>query len=140
MKFIALFLLTFCTLFQAGCQSQNHPEAENAAIKAANSWLVLVDSSKFEESWEKSATFFQGAVSKDNWVKSMQSVRVPLGNLISREVKSKEYHTTLPGAPDGEYVVIQFNTSFENKKSAIETVIPMLDKDNKWRVSGYYIK
>jgi len=30
--------------------------------------------------------------------------------------------------------------SFENKKSAVETITPMLDKDKKWRVSGYYIK
>ncbi len=48
--------------------------------------------------------------------------------------------TSLPGAPDGEYVVISYETSFTNKKSAIETVTPMLDKDGKWRVSGYFIK
>jgi hypothetical protein len=55
-------------------------------------------------------------------------------------MRTKNYKTSLPGAPDGEYVVIQFGTSFENKKTAIETVTPMLDKDGKWRVSGYYIK
>jgi hypothetical protein len=60
--------------------------------------------------------------------------------LISRKLKSKKYTTSLPGAPDGKYVVIQYETSFEHKKSAIETVTPMLDKDGKWRVSGYYIK
>ena len=43
-------------------------------------------------------------------------------------------------APDGEYVVIQFATSFENKKTALEKVTPMMDKDGKWRVSGYSIK
>ena len=64
----------------------------------------------------------------------MQAVRNPLGKLISRQVKSKTYMTSLPGAPDGEYVVIQFETSFENKESAIETVTPMMDKDAKWRV------
>ena len=63
-----------------------------------------------------------------------------MGKLISREVKSAVYESSLPGVPDGEYVVIQFETSFENKKSAIETVTPMLEKDGKWRVSGYYIK
>ena len=67
-------------------------------------------------------------------------MRKPLGKVISREVKSKSYHTSLPGIPDGEYVVIQFETSFENKKSAIETLTPMMDKDVKWRVSGYFIK
>jgi hypothetical protein len=48
--------------------------------------------------------------------------------------------TSLPGAPDGEYVVIQFMSSFENKRFAIETVTPMKDKDAKWRVSGYYMR
>jgi hypothetical protein len=48
--------------------------------------------------------------------------------------------TSLPGAPDGRYVVIQYKTSFENKSSATETVTPMLDRDQKWRVSGYFIK
>ncbi len=53
---------------------------------------------------------------------------------------SKNYQTSLPGAPDGKYVVIQFKTSFENKKSATETITPMMDNDGKWRVSGYFIK
>ena len=35
----------------------------------------------------------------------------------------------------GKYVY-----SFGNKKAAVETITPMLDKDGKWRVSGYYIK
>lgn len=50
------------------------------------------------------------------------------------------YMTSLPGAPDGEYVVVQFETSFTNKKAAAETVTPMLENDGQWRVSGYYIK
>jgi hypothetical protein len=45
-----------------------------------------------------------------------------------------------PGAPDGKYVVIRYETSFRNKKAATETVTPMLDADGRWRVSGYFIK
>jgi hypothetical protein len=52
---------------------------------------------------------------------------------------SSTYTETAPGAPDGEYVIILFDTSFENKKSAVETVTPMMD-GGTWRVSGYYIK
>ena len=70
----------------------------------------------------------------------MLAVRKPLGKLISRKVKTNVYTSSLPGAPDGDYVVIQFDTSFENKKTAVETITPMLDKDGVWRVSGYYIK
>jgi Protein of unknown function (DUF4019) len=67
-------------------------------------------------------------------------VRDPLGKVLSRTLKSATYTTSLPGAPDGEYVVIQYDTSFEHKKSAVETITPMLDKDDHWRVSGYFIK
>jgi hypothetical protein len=81
-----------------------------------------------------------GAVEQEEWRESLQSVRKPFGEVISREVKTRSYLTSLPGAPDGEYVVIQFETSFENKKSAVETVIPMMDGDGRWRVSSYFIK
>jgi hypothetical protein len=92
------------------------------------------------ESWKEAAQYFKNAVKQEQWEQSLQAVRNPLGKLISRQVESKTYMTSLPGAPDGEYVVIQFMSSFENKKSAIETVTPMMDRDAKWRVSGYYIR
>lgn len=70
----------------------------------------------------------------------MSSAREPLGKTIKRNIKSKIHTHALPGAPDGDYVVIQFYSSFQNKEKAIETITPMLDSDGKWRVSGYYIK
>jgi hypothetical protein len=113
---------------------------EQKAATAAQEWLSLVDAGKYGESWDDTAAFFRGAVPQDTWKQQLTAVRKPLGKVLSRTVASKKYARSLPGAPDGEYVVVQFNTSFENKKSAVETVTPMLDKDGKWRVSGYYIK
>ena len=113
---------------------------EKAAIASAEKWLKLVDQGKYIESWKESADYFKRAVSQEQWEQAMKSGREPLGKLISRKVTNALYTTSLPGAPDGQYVVIQFNTSFENKKSGIETVTPMVDKDGRWRVSGYYIK
>lgn len=115
-------------------------EMEEEALKAATTWLALVDEGLYPESWETAAAYFKRAVKEEQWVKMLAPVREPLGEVISRDVKSKTYTDALPGAPDGEYVVIQFDTSFENKKSAIETITPMLDPDGTWRVSGYYIK
>ncbi len=114
--------------------------AQKAAITAAGVWLSLVDEGNYGESWNQTAGFFKNAVTKEQWLNSMKSFRVPLGKTVVRKLKSKQYTKTLPGAPDGEYVVIQYETTFEKKQSAIETVTPMLDKDGKWRVSGYYIK
>jgi len=125
--------------FVAGC-SNKEKAASKAAIAAAESWLAMVDRGEYAQSWDQAAEAFKGALTKKNWEDALNGTRQPLGKTISRKVIKSKYATSLPGAPDGEYVVIQFETSFENKKSAIETVTPMLDKDGNWRVSGYFIK
>lgn len=80
------------------------------------------------------------AVSKEDLTKSLSAVRMPIGPIETREMANSNYSTSLPGAPDGEYFVIQFNSSFANKLSAIETVATMRDPNGVWRVAGYFIK
>ena len=133
-------LLVLFLLLSVGVVAAGDSEKEKAAVSAAEEWLTMVDDGKYVESWKEAAQYFKNAVKQEQWEQSLQAVRNPLGKLISRQVESKTYMTSLPGAPDGEYVVIQFKSSFENKKSAIETVTPMMDRDAKWRVSGYYIR
>ncbi len=140
MRNLLICLALVVTLGLSGCNSKGNSQAETAAIVVANSWLSLVDGEKYDESWDEAAQLFKGAVSKEQWAQTIQSVRGPFGKNLSRELKSKEYCTSLPGAPDGEYVIIQFEASFENKKATIETITPMLDQDGQWRVSGYFIK
>lgn len=123
-----------------GCAPKRSAEAERAAIQCANTWLALVDTGKYAASWEETAEFFRNTVAKEKWEETAKALRAPLGQLVSRELKARRYTTSAPDAPDGQYVIIQYKTNFENKASAIETVTPMLDKDGKWRVSGYYIK
>jgi hypothetical protein len=133
-------LIVLLVILMAVPAAAGNTQKRNAALVSAGKWLRLIDSGKYGESWNEAAEFFRNSVSREQWSQSLMSVRKPLGRLISRKVKTKTYTTSLPGAPDGEYVVIQFKTSFEYKQSAIETVAPMIEGDGKWRVSGYYIK
>ena len=128
--------LLACTL--ARVQAQEKPEP--LAQKSAEEWLSLVDSGKYGESWQEASSLFKTHLTKGQWQTMVGAVRDPLGKVVSRKLKNATYTKTLPGAPDGDYVVMQYETSFERKQSAVETVTPMLDKDGKWRVSGYYIK
>jgi len=68
--------------------------------------------------------YFRKYVSEDQWKISLGRHRKPLGKVLSMKVINSTYYTALPGAPDGQYVVIQFETSFENKHNAVETVTP----------------
>jgi hypothetical protein len=51
-----------------------------------------------------------------------------------------QHTTSVPGAPDGNYVVMQFATRFENKQAATETVTVLQEQDGTWEAAGYYIK
>ncbi|MGA7827546.1 MAG: DUF4019 domain-containing protein [Geobacteraceae bacterium] len=135
-----LLLIGLGVLFAAGIAAAQNSHNEKAAVASAEKWLSVVDSGNYADSWQEAAVFFKNAVTKEQWEKSMRSFRKPLGRLVSRRVLSTAYRTSLPGAPDGKYVVITFETAFENKRSAVETVTPMLEKDGTWRVSGYFIR
>ncbi|SFA74895.1 Protein of unknown function [Collimonas sp. OK607] len=134
---VAAVLLTSTTpSFAADQQAELIKQAQ----AAATSWVSLTDAGKYGESWERAGTFFKTGIAKNTWETGIRSLRAPLGSVKTRELKSTEYATTLPGAPDGEYVVIQYETQFENKKSAVETITPMREKDGSWKVSGYFIR
>ena len=135
--FCAVFIMNF---FSCAQQDRSIPDSTQPGIEAANLWMSLVNEGKYGESWEQAAAFFKKAVTKSDWEKSLNGILPALGKLVSREVLSATFKTSLPGAPDGEYVVIQYKTKFEKKAEAIETVTPMKDTDGIWRVAGYFIK
>jgi hypothetical protein len=123
-----------------GTKAEDRQAATKAATSAAAQWLGLVDDRKYNESWDAASSYLRNALPKEQFAQKLAAARNPLGKLVTRDLKSAQYATSLPGAPDGQYVVIRYASSLENKKSAIETVTPKLDGDGKWRVSGYYIK
>lgn len=114
--------------------------AVQEAVAASESWLKLVDSDDFAESWNQAAALFKNAITDEKWRESLDMVRGMFGKALSRAVKKTTYATELPGAPDGDYVVIEYETEFEKKRNAVETVTPMKDPDGQWRVSGYFIR
>ncbi|MGD8357959.1 MAG: DUF4019 domain-containing protein [Lysobacterales bacterium] len=114
--------------------------AQEAGVAAARNWLDLVDRHQYAASWQEAAAYFKNAVAQQEWAKTLEAARTPLGGVVSRTLDSAVYQTSLPGAPDGDYVIVQFRTEFEHKKESVETVVPMKEQDGSWRVSGYFIR
>ena len=110
------------------------------AMRVAESWLSHVDAGRYGESWDQTAARFREVVPKVQWQTTLDQVRGPLGVAIARKVRSATYTRTLAGAPEGEYVVITYDTRFENRPQSVETVTPMREKNGSWRVAGYFIR
>lgn len=111
----------------------------NAAKTAALKWLGELDAGHYAATWTEASTLFQQRVPKAEWINAASQVMSSLGKLETRNFKRAIRKQHLPGAPNGDYIVIQFSSSFEHKPDAIETVTPMLS-GGKWKVSGYYVR
>ncbi len=139
-KHILPIIVICAAVFTAASPVSAAERPEQLAQAVAEGWLSLVDAGQFAESWQSVAEYFKAAVSEAQWKASLDTARRPLGSVISRKLKSAKYTRSVPGAPDGEYVILEFETTFANKKDAVETVTPTMGKDGKWKVSGYFIK
>ena len=126
-KLVVLFMVICIGLFASEGPTQQDVKI---AQHAAQGWLHLIDTGEIEESWNEAAGIFKEKVTLGQWEKSITEHRTKLGRFTNG----------LKGFPTGKYVVIRFDTDFENKKEAIETVIQQMDDQNNWKPVGYYIK
>ena len=135
-QILCLIGMGFLVLCIAGCSRDKVTEAKGAATD----WLKTVDSGNYAQSWDEAAAVMKTTVAKEQWQQILNENRAPLGTLVSRRLTSAEYTEDLPGAPNGHYVVLKYESNFANKGSVIETATPTLDSDGKWRVSVYFVK
>jgi hypothetical protein len=138
-RIVLVLSLTILSLFFSVGSPSADEKAEKAALASSTKWLTLVDNGDYSKSWERAAVLFRGMETKVEWETKLNTYRTPLGKVSERNVKSKRYTTTLPDAPEREYVVIEYETVFKNKQTVTETVTSVLEKDGKWKVAGYYI-
>ena len=115
-------------------------EKIQAAEDAALEWLATVDAGDYEQSWHAAASLLRKAITAEQFARSLEASVGSYGALISRKKTESSYATSLPGAPDGEYVQIQYKTVFEKKLQAQEIAIVAREADGTWRVVSYNIQ
>lgn len=140
MRSSLLTILFLAAVWPAPPAAADEAAALDAARSATLEWLALADAGRADATWDAAAPLFQAAVSREDWARSLGAARDPLGELRARQESSSGYSTTLPGVPDGEYVVLKFDSSFDNKARAVETVTAMKVPGGGWAVAGYFIR
>lgn len=111
-----------------------------AAQEAADAWLALIDSLDYAASWQQAAPMFQQQTSEAQWVQTLRSTLGPLGPFISRAPQEREYRTVLPGAPEGEYVIVTYGSHYTQLAQAVETVVMAKTDADTWQAAGYLVR
>jgi uncharacterized protein DUF4019 len=135
-QFVALLLLLFFTSVIHASDSDILEKVESSA----RSWLDLVDKDEYTESWRKSSAVLREKMSESDWVKSITAIRAPLGSAGARYIATAAQTKSWPKLPDGEYIVLQFYTTFSNKGLAMETIVLAKQQDETWPVADYSVE
>jgi serine/threonine protein kinase len=104
-----------------------------------NSWLSVVDSGKYAESWSMASHTFQCAIRQEEWVARLEKVRRPLGKVVTRKLRSIKGPRSLTDAAVGTRLEQKFSTSFVGLPAAVETLTCAKQLDASWRIIGYRI-
>jgi len=115
------------------------PSADYAVVSQAQVWLCALDSGGFLKTWEQSAEVLRARVTPDQRRQALEALRKPLGEPKFRKLKDATEVTSLPGAPDGRYLVMQFETVFASERRLSEIVTFQQEKDGVWRAVDYVI-
>jgi hypothetical protein len=133
-----LVALAGCAAIALPARAQDARSAE--AQKAARDWLVLSDRLDGPASRVAAGRKFQAAITVERWTAALTQVRGSVGALVQRAIVSTRFVPTFPGAPDGDYAIVEFRAAFEAKADALETLSLEREVDGVWRVIGYYIQ
>jgi Protein of unknown function (DUF4019) len=112
---------------------------EAAAANAAGEWLKLIDGAEYGKAWDESAPVFRERVTRQQWVEGLPKNRSEFGAFKSRTMTGTAYRASIPGAPEGEFVMVRFTSDFE-KNPAGEEVVTMMLQAGAWRPLGYLLR
>lgn len=145
-KLFILFTLTLLfsqNYFVAETYAQNAASLQDkkaAAKAAAEEWVKLLDARRYSQAYREGSPLLHNSATTSEFILQITRLRKLMGAVISRKFNGSKYFSELPATPDGDYVIIRFNTRFTNKAHAVELITPHLEKDGTWKISGYVLQ
>lgn len=97
--------------------------AQDQIDTKARSYLGQIDANHYDQAWTFMAPLFKDLNSQSLWQNRHQVLRDAYGPLVSRLFHRISYRQSYSNSPDGQYVIIQFKSIFQNKATATETVV-----------------
>jgi hypothetical protein len=109
------------------------------SAQVAKDYVDGLDQGQYAQSWSKGDPLFQHIITKEEWTKALTESRKRLGRVISRKLKDQRLAKDPHGLPKGAYMVVEYNTSFQNAPDSGELLTLRRGSDGKWRVLTYQV-
>lgn len=137
--FASILLASLFLIAAQAARAQDNGPAPQDALDAGNAFLSLIDHNQYDASWDACATSIKNGISKPAWNTVMTVNRARFATLVSRKLVLTQTVSSLPGSADGEYAVLRYRSSFNSKRTGLETVT-LTKEGGKWVGYQYSIK
>ncbi len=104
--------------------------------KYAQEWLAIVDKGDFSTAFDMSTKALQLTIPKNEWVMLMQTMKGSLGAVTERKIIDIRTAKDPKGAPEGDYMIFIFETTFASGKKATE-LMSLQEYNGVWRIYSY---
>jgi hypothetical protein len=136
-----LLLLALLIGYSQALGAQDLTEGQRNALGEAQTWLEILDSGEFSESYHRTSPFWQAQTTEAAWASRLGAIFLDAGERASRTLLAvQEPQVVSPGMPAGRYAVVSFQSAYRNLTPALETVVLVSDPDDQWLVINYALQ
>ena len=107
------------------------------SIDAGMKWLALIDGGNAGAAWDLASKQLKSAVTRAKFIEGMRDARKSLGKLETRTAERFARSHQLPGAPEGDYAIVDYTARFAQGKKLQERLVWSIEEGDIWRVAGY---
>ena len=108
-------------------------DQQESIKQLAISWLNLIDTERYAESWQKLGSKLKAKYSESTWAPALRPLLSQSGKIKMRAFRSVSFTDE-----QGESVIVEFESSFAKKPNGKE-VVTMTWEEGQWRIVGYSI-
>ncbi|MDA3902500.1 MAG: DUF4019 domain-containing protein [Desulfuromusa sp.] len=111
----------------------------SAALLTAESFVAAIDNGDFLKAYSSASPDLQLLKPEKQWIDEQSLTFQLLGKPLHRRLMTVDARDIYPGLPDGNYLLVSYQTTTEHKAKAIEVLL-LKEKGEEWMVCKYSIR
>jgi len=135
-RLLILLIITLISYNNVSAQKYTDTYIKDAN-KVGLSWLNDINHNQYENAYKLLSKEVKVMVGKEPWIALINELMLEFGNLESRTVKQKYFQSQMEEMEDGFYVVIEYDSQYENTKDHTEHLLLKQNDKAKWEIANY---
>jgi Protein of unknown function (DUF4019) len=136
LKRIVTLVLFICICFSSSVSAELF---SSEALLSAEAFVVEIDKNDYRSAYANAAPILKLISQQDAWVKQQGLSFRLLGKSLKRQLMTVRSRESYPGFPDGNYLIVCYQTQTEYKSKAIEVLL-LKEQGQVWQVCKYSIR